>query len=357
MAEVKLLWVPSAAPAGLNPAAVAKAAGVPLHIKGPLQAAVVAAPAGRATKSALRKVAGRPAIFLDLAGEVGGGPAPHRSRRAAAAVARAAGSLAAGLNLPPPGPAAPVERAVLVYGAGLSALAAAGQAASLGHEVLWASPEATRRAAGDDDQPALVSRLSRSLPAGVEVALKTELVHLCGAAGAFEARLQGPRGERQQSFGAVILAPAGRWQPADGLEGVLAEPLSQIDPEQISGPAEVWCQAAVLAGAGRPLSAQAFARALAYAGRLQGRPRVQASLFFQEARVAAPGAGEEPVGQHAALVASDAGGPGGQAGSRFFRPEDQADLEFDASDEGFTPNFAKMKDDLDVPAFLRKQMD
>ena len=25
--------------------------------------------------------------------------------------------------------------------------------------------------------------------------------------------------------------------------------------------------------------------------------------------------------------------------------------------EGFTPNFSKMKDDLDVPAFLRKQMD
>jgi cell division protein FtsZ len=32
-------------------------------------------------------------------------------------------------------------------------------------------------------------------------------------------------------------------------------------------------------------------------------------------------------------------------------------LDFDATDDGFTPNFAKMKDDLDVPAFLRKQMD
>jgi hypothetical protein len=32
-------------------------------------------------------------------------------------------------------------------------------------------------------------------------------------------------------------------------------------------------------------------------------------------------------------------------------------LDFDANDEGFTPNFGKMKDDLDVPAFLRKQMD
>ncbi len=31
--------------------------------------------------------------------------------------------------------------------------------------------------------------------------------------------------------------------------------------------------------------------------------------------------------------------------------------ELDANDDGFTPNFSKMKDDLDVPAFLRKQMD
>jgi cell division protein FtsZ len=41
----------------------------------------------------------------------------------------------------------------------------------------------------------------------------------------------------------------------------------------------------------------------------------------------------------------------------FFRPGEQEEIDFDASDDGFTPNFAKMKDDLDVPAFLRKQMD
>ena len=41
--------------------------------------------------------------------------------------------------------------------------------------------------------------------------------------------------------------------------------------------------------------------------------------------------------------------------TRFFRPD--AGFDFDANDEGFTPNFAKMKDDLDVPAFLRKQAD
>ena len=42
---------------------------------------------------------------------------------------------------------------------------------------------------------------------------------------------------------------------------------------------------------------------------------------------------------------------------RFMRHAVDQGLDFDASDEGFTPNFGKMKDDLDVPAFLRKQMD
>jgi cell division protein FtsZ len=42
---------------------------------------------------------------------------------------------------------------------------------------------------------------------------------------------------------------------------------------------------------------------------------------------------------------------------RFLRAGVSEPLDFDANDEGFTPNFGKMKDDLDVPAFLRKQMD
>ena len=41
----------------------------------------------------------------------------------------------------------------------------------------------------------------------------------------------------------------------------------------------------------------------------------------------------------------------------FFRPGKTEDIELDAADQGFTPNFGKLKDDLDVPAFLRKQMD
>jgi cell division protein FtsZ len=41
----------------------------------------------------------------------------------------------------------------------------------------------------------------------------------------------------------------------------------------------------------------------------------------------------------------------------FFRPGKTEEVELDPADQGFTPNFAKLKDDLDVPAFLRKQMD
>jgi cell division protein FtsZ len=50
--------------------------------------------------------------------------------------------------------------------------------------------------------------------------------------------------------------------------------------------------------------------------------------------------------------ATDQAEPGA---TRYFRPD--AGLELDANDDGFTPNFSKMKDDLDVPAFLRKQAD
>jgi cell division protein FtsZ len=42
---------------------------------------------------------------------------------------------------------------------------------------------------------------------------------------------------------------------------------------------------------------------------------------------------------------------------QFMRAGQNDSLNFDGSDEGFGPNFRKMKDDLDVPAFLRKQMD
>ena len=39
------------------------------------------------------------------------------------------------------------------------------------------------------------------------------------------------------------------------------------------------------------------------------------------------------------------------------RPGHKEEFELDSTDDGYTPNFVKMKNDLDVPAFLRKQMD
>jgi hypothetical protein len=47
----------------------------------------------------------------------------------------------------------------------------------------------------------------------------------------------------------------------------------------------------------------------------------------------------------------------GRPSRGFFRPGKTDDVELDAADQGFTPNFGRLKDDLDVPAFLRKQMD
>ena len=49
--------------------------------------------------------------------------------------------------------------------------------------------------------------------------------------------------------------------------------------------------------------------------------------------------------------------PGRQPAKGFFRRGKGQELELDPADQGFTPNFSKLKDDLDVPAFLRKQMD
>jgi cell division protein FtsZ len=42
---------------------------------------------------------------------------------------------------------------------------------------------------------------------------------------------------------------------------------------------------------------------------------------------------------------------------RFLRHGGSDKLEFDTTDDGWTPNLSVTKDDLDVPAFLRKQMD
>jgi cell division protein FtsZ len=94
---------------------------------------------------------------------------------------------------------------------------------------------------------------------------------------------------------------------------------------------------------------------------LQGQVKVTViatGFHREEARVST---GRTPEAEAAPEIDHQPGSeqPGQRATPvpQFFRPGDQGDLEFDATDDGFTPNFAKMKDDLDVPAFLRKQMD
>jgi cell division protein FtsZ len=60
----------------------------------------------------------------------------------------------------------------------------------------------------------------------------------------------------------------------------------------------------------------------------------------------------------AAPLPYEAAEPSRPAPSRgFLRRGASDDMELDPADQGFTPNFGKIKDDLDVPAFLRKQMD
>jgi hypothetical protein len=71
---------------------------------------------------------------------------------------------------------------------------------------------------------------------------------------------------------------------------------------------------------------------------------------------------------HPSMTASRQGGrptilvpPDAPASGRpsrgFLRRGQPEEVELDPADQGFTPNFGKLKDDLDVPAFLRKQMD
>ena len=49
--------------------------------------------------------------------------------------------------------------------------------------------------------------------------------------------------------------------------------------------------------------------------------------------------------------------PASERSGRFLRRGSAGDIDMDPAGDGFMPNFAQGKDDLDVPAFLRKQMD
>jgi quinone-modifying oxidoreductase subunit QmoB len=288
MARVCLVWVDQPGLQGLDPTAVASAAGLPLDPGGAIPAAVVTAPEQAAPPAVRSRLAGKPVQWLDLAGEIGGGSEEKRMRRAAAAVARAAGRAAKGTlsQVYTPQPA----QTVLVTGAGLAAVAAARQAGLLGHPVILATPFKDAAQAGADDDAEAVSLLAAQMPAQVEVLPHTELSFLSGAAGDFTAELMGPQGKQIKRFGAVVLAPPGDYaQPQLGLDPAWAKPLEALQLDAVAGKKDHWLQAAVIAGADAPATADTFACAVETALALQSRDFVQTYLIFSEARVATPG--------------------------------------------------------------------
>jgi coenzyme F420-reducing hydrogenase delta subunit/Pyruvate/2-oxoacid:ferredoxin oxidoreductase delta subunit len=287
VARVSLIWSQAPGLEGLEPELVARAAGVELDRGGLIEAAVVLGSAAELPPMARGRLSGKPVVYLDLAAEVGGGDAAHCLARAACAVGRAAGRAAKG-TLPPIYAPQPAQN-VLVAGAGYSALAAAWEAAALGHPVTLATPFEAAHIPGGDDDPEEVSLLAAQLPAQVEVWPHSELLDLTWAAGSFKARLAGPGGIGWHTFGAVFLAPPGQLVSKceiEGLDPELVTPRSSLNPEDVSGPPEGWFYAAVLAGTSQPISADSFERAARSALALAQRPRVQAVLIYSEARVA-----------------------------------------------------------------------
>lgn len=289
MAKVSLVWLETPGLEDLDPALVAKAAGMQLDQGGLLEAAVVTTSQEQAPVAVRQRLVGLPVAWLELAAEVGGGPQAHRLARAAVAVSRAAGRAAKG-TLPPVYAPQPAQ-SVLVAGAGYSALAAAWEAAALGHPVTLATPFEAAHQAGADDDPEAVSLLAAQLPAQVETLPGCELTRLIGGAGGFNAWLSS-NGGKPQTYGAVFLAPPGELTvgcEVDGLDPELCCPVSELSPEDYTGPEGGWLHVAVLAGTAQPAPSYSFSAALEVALTLAKRPRVQVTLLFSEARVAAPG--------------------------------------------------------------------
>ena len=287
MSRVKLLWVETPALAGLEPEALARELELSLASPSDPSPLVISLGLEQAPPSLRQSREDLPTIWLDLAAQVGSGEPGHRQARALAALARATAHLKAGLDQAP-APAEAIQPAVLVVGQGISALMAAGQAAELGHPVLWALPGDDPAAPAPDEDGELSARLAAELSPLVELALGAELKDLRGGAGDYKAWLQ-LGGSRMGPLpcGAVVLAPAGQLVPSlePGLDPDWAQPWDQVDLAGISGPEDGWLRAVVLAGVSAPLSAPAFARALTLALALQQRPRVQTTLLFSEARV------------------------------------------------------------------------
>jgi hypothetical protein len=178
-----------------------------------------------------------------------------------------------------------------VAGAGCGALAAAWEAAALGHPVTLATPFESVDQPGAGDDPEAVSLMAAQLPAQVEPLPGCELTRLTGGAGGFSAWLS-TGGDAPQTYGAVFLAPPGELavgREVQGLDPALCRPVSELNPGDYQGPADGWLHVAVLAGTAEAVPSYSFSAALEAALALARRPRVQVTLLYSEARVAAPG--------------------------------------------------------------------
>ncbi len=157
--------------------------------------------------------------LVNLRGEVAGAHA--RNGKVATEKARelVAMAVAGAVRREPFRPSAePLNRRVLVVGGGLAGMTAALTLADLGHPVDLVERTGTlggqlrdlHLVLSGDPQAALGSLLERlGREPRVRVLLQTEVREVSGRLGQFRARLVGPEGEQEETYGAVIVATGG----------------------------------------------------------------------------------------------------------------------------------------------------
>ncbi|MBW1991681.1 MAG: hydrogenase iron-sulfur subunit, partial [Deltaproteobacteria bacterium] len=199
----------------------------------------------------------------------------------------------------------PVNTRILVWGDSFAALKAAQGLAASGYGVLLAAPCREIHPL-DPGGPHLkeTPESSRSLvqeirsTSGIEVLTEAEILEVTGVAGNFSVRLALPDGPRQETVGAVILAPELELLPDPQVLGAASPPglVSQSTLEN-------WLEAGELPGLGpdaegavvflagfSPTSSPlALRRAVRAASHLLSREHLRIYLILGQARVAAPG--------------------------------------------------------------------
>jgi coenzyme F420-reducing hydrogenase delta subunit/Pyruvate/2-oxoacid:ferredoxin oxidoreductase delta subunit len=198
----------------------------------------------------------------------------------------------------------PVTSRVLVWGDSFAALKAAVDLADLGYPVIQAHPGAAPApllpgaAPGQAPGAELQDLLSRAQShPGIQFLPQTHLVELEGNAGNFRVRLQTPQEVRDETVGAMILAPELHLEPGEAGAEAASHPLiltqSRLE-ELLAGSASAatlldpeapHLRVAFLGGDSHPL---ALARILSAARGLLSRDNCQVFLFIRDAKVGAP---------------------------------------------------------------------